>query len=121
MGQVGARLGQRFDTHVSDLRVGELNLREETARVSKRDSTRVGDLLVISVASALVRVLPCPLDQRVVVGGRCCWRRRLGNAQGPPLSDSGHARRRRRIAFKGVDVSVSIGWVTTTFPFDSKL
>ena len=75
-GQVGARLRQRFDTHVRDVRVGELNLGEVDARGSKRLSTRVGDLLVVAVASALVFVLPRPLDQHVVVGGRCCWRRR---------------------------------------------
>ena len=61
-GQVGARLRQRFDTHVSDLRVGKLDLDEKEARGSKRSSTRVGDLLVVAVASALALVLLCPLD-----------------------------------------------------------
>ena len=74
--QDGARVHQRFYTHVRDVRVGELNLGEKDARGSKRSSTRVGDLLVVAIASALVLVLPGPLDQRFVVGGRWCWRRR---------------------------------------------
>ena len=74
--QDGARVHQRFYTHVRDVRVGELNLGEKDARGSKRSGTRVGDLLVVAIASALVLVLPGPLDQRFVVGGRWCWRRR---------------------------------------------
>ena len=75
-GQVGARVRQRFETRISDVRVGEPDLFEEGARSSNRSYTRVGDLRVVAVASALILVLPRPLDQRVVVGGRCCWRRR---------------------------------------------
>ena len=64
--QVGARLGQRFDTHVRDVGVGELNLGEKDARGSKRLSTRVGDLLVIANVSARILVLLCPVDQLLV-------------------------------------------------------
>ena len=70
-GQVGARVGQRFNTRVSDLRVGQPNLGEEGARGRKRISTRVGDLLVVAVASALLLMIPCPFDQRLVVIGQC--------------------------------------------------
>ena len=72
-GQVGARVRQRFETRISDVRVGEPDLFEEGARGSNRSYTHVGDLRVVAIASALIIVLPRPLDERLVVGGRCCW------------------------------------------------